>query len=106
MQPFRAQPLSRSPDDDMRPETSPSDVSVVGVCHVTATADSEVDVSQLLVRLVMTRDVASAEVATVYARGTAAASQELSDWMKGMCGPDSCDDSGGGPDGQHRARRA
>jgi hypothetical protein len=60
----------------------------IGVCYVTAVADPGGDVSELLVRLVMTSDVASPETITRQARGPDAACLALRTWMSTMCQPE------------------
>ena len=61
---------------------------VTGVCHVTATAEPDTDISRLLVRLVMTFDVDSAQTVTRHALGPDEACRELRHWMQAMCAPE------------------
>jgi hypothetical protein len=61
--------------------------SVVGVCYVTATSQPGADVSELVVRFVMTRDVGSSEVSIEHSRGFDAACSVLRSWMTAMCRP-------------------
>jgi hypothetical protein len=58
-----------------------------GVCHLTATARAGTDVEQLVVRLVMTRDVTSTATTTKHALGPEQACRELRRWMETVCQP-------------------
>jgi hypothetical protein len=60
---------------------------VIGVCHVTATAEPGTDISRLLVRLVMTLDVESAQSVIRHVLGADEACRELRQWMQAMCAP-------------------
>jgi hypothetical protein len=59
----------------------------VGVCYVTTVGEPGHDISDLLVRLDMTFDVASSDVTTQHARGPEAACSALRSWMNAMCRP-------------------
>jgi hypothetical protein len=71
----------------VRSERPPPERGVTGVCHITATAEPDMDVTLLVVRLVMTHDVEAAQAVTRHAIGPDEACRELRHWMDDMCAP-------------------
>jgi len=68
-------------------QTPAFEKSAVGVCYVTAVANPDADISDLVVRFVITRSVASSQVSTRHVRGYDAACAVLRNWMTAMCQP-------------------
>ena len=58
---------------------------MVGVCYLTAHPATGGDIDELVVSLVMTRDVSTSELAIRHVRGFGAVCGALEIWMTQMC---------------------